>query len=77
LFVVDNGGQVAYRAWNTSFLIDFDNVFPGQHSLTVTSEDGASATVPFYVYNELAKHYQPEAYLEFIGNNPFIPTPTP
>jgi hypothetical protein len=75
--VVNNGGQVAYRAWTKSFLLDTGALRPGQHSFTVTNKEGASATVPFYVYQEPVPNYVPNASLSYIGNSPFIPTPTP
>ena len=75
--VVNNGGASAYRAWNSSFIMDMNNMFPGQHSMTITGTLGEKAIIPFYVYYELAKHHQDESYAEFIGNSPFIPTPTP
>lgn len=75
--VVNNGGQVAYRAWTKSFLLDTGAMWKGQHEFTVTNKEGASATVPFYVYREEAANYVPNASLSYIGNSPFIPTPTP
>lgn len=75
--VMDNGGSGAYRSWNTSFIVDFNNMFPAQHYFNLTNNEGATASIPFYVYDELAKHYVPEARLRYIGNSPFIPTPTP
>ena len=71
--VVYRGGMNYYRTWNATFAVDFSNLFPGQHFMTVTSDAGASVTVPFYVYRELPAHYQPMQYIEYIGNSPFIP----
>lgn len=75
--VVDNGGMDAYRTWNTSFIIDFNNAFPGQHDITATTESGASAIVPIYFRHELPGHYIPPVTVNFIDNSPFLPTPTP
>lgn len=75
--VVNNGGQVAYRAWTKSFLLDTGAMWKGQHEFTVTNKEGGSATIPFYVYQEPVKNYVPNASLSYIGNSPFIPTPTP
>ena len=76
--VVDNGGQSGYRSWNTSFIVDMNGMAaPAYHSFTVTSNEGAKAVASFYLRKELAAHYQPEKYLSYIDNNPFIPTPTP
>jgi hypothetical protein len=75
--VINNGGQVAYRAWTKSFLMDTGAMWKGQHSFTVTNKEGGSATIPFYVYSEPVNNYVPNASLNYIGNSPFIPTPTP
>jgi hypothetical protein len=75
--VVNNGGMRAYRSWNATFLMDFNNENPGQHDLTVSTDMGAKATAPFYIRRELAEHYKEETYLQFVDNSPFIPTPTP
>jgi len=69
---INNGGGGAYRAWNMSVIVDFNNVFPGPHFLTVSSDNGGSATVPIYVRQELAAHYNPPEYLKFVDNSPFI-----
>jgi hypothetical protein len=75
--VIEHGGLAAYRVWNTSFIIDFNQVFPGQHSFTVTSPNGATATIPIYRRVEQLPNYQPQSELGFFDNSPFIPTPTP
>jgi uncharacterized protein YcnI len=75
--VVNNGGQVAYRAWTKTFLLDTGTLSKGQHYFTVTNKEGATSTIPFYVRQELATHYVPDATLNYISNSPFIPTPTP
>lgn len=69
----ENLGSGYYRVWNVSFVIDYKNMFPGDHWLTVSTNDGGSGTVPFYVRRELADHYQPKEYIEFVDNSPFIP----
>jgi hypothetical protein len=71
--VVDNGGYGAYRTWNASLIVDFDNVFPGPHVLSVTSGSGGSASVPIYTRKELAEHYIPPEHIEYFDNSPFIP----
>jgi hypothetical protein len=75
--VIDNGGMQSYRAWNSSFIIDTQNMNPGQHYFTIVNDIGATAIVPMYVYRELEKNYQPKSMMQFIDNSPFIPTPTP
>ncbi len=71
--VVDNGGYGAYRTWNASLIVDFNNVFPGPHLLTVTSGSGGMASVPVYTRKELAEHYVPPEHIEYFDNSPFIP----
>jgi hypothetical protein len=75
--VIDNGGMRAYRAWNSSFIIDTQNMYPGQHYFTIVNDIGATAIVPMYVYRELEPNYRPKTMMQFIDNSPFIPTPTP
>lgn len=75
--VVNNGGQVAYRAWTKSFLVDTGAMSKGQHEFTVTNKEGGSATIPFYVRKEPEANYVPNVSLSYISNSPFIPTPTP
>ena len=71
------GNQSAYRQWNLTFSINLQNEAPIMHSFTVTNDFGAVASIPFYVYHELPQDYQDQVYLNYIGNSPFIPTPTP
>jgi len=71
--VVDHGGMNCYRTWNVTFNVDYSNMFPGPHDITVVSNEGASATVPFYVHRELAGHHQDPEYIQYVGNSPFIP----
>ena len=75
--VLNNGGEGAYRIWNTSFIVDFNQVAPGNHFFTVSSNEGASATVQVYRRVELLPHYMPPEYLGFFDNSPFLPRPTP
>lgn len=72
------GNQNAYRQWNLTLDLNLQGEVPiTEHFFTVTSNDGAAATIPFYINQEPATDYQPQVYLNFIGNSPFIPTPTP
>ncbi len=71
------GNISAYRQWNLTFDLNIQNEAPGPHYLTVIADDGATATVPFYISHELPPEHQDQVYLNYIGNNPFIPTPTP
>jgi hypothetical protein len=67
----------AWRQFNSMFLVNFKDISPGPHSYTMTSPQGASATVPIYKRVELPAHYVPNQTLEFFDNSPFIPKPTP
>jgi len=71
-YAVFNGGMAAYRTWNTTFIVDFNNVYPGYHDLTVTTDNGATAIVPIFIRQELPAHYTPPTFLKFIDNSPFI-----
>jgi hypothetical protein len=71
--VISNGGYGAYRTWNASLIVDFNNVFPGSHLLTVTSGSGGIASVPIYTRKEVADHYVPPTHIEYFDNSPFIP----
>lgn len=76
--VVNNGGMSAYRSWNSSFIFFTQDENPGPHTFTVSSDEtGATATVTFYIYRELADHYQSESKLQYVGNSPFLTPPTP
>lgn len=68
-----HGGMNFYRTWNISFAVDMSNLFPGPHSMTIYSDEGATMTVPFYKYSELPPHHIDQQHIEFIGNSPFIP----
>lgn len=67
----------AWRQFGYRIQVDTNELSPGQHYFTLTNPQGALAIVPFYVYRELPAHYQPPEYIQYIGNSPFIPTPTP
>ena len=73
LTVQNNGGEGAYRVWNTSFIMDFNQIAPGQHSFTITSNEGATAIIPIYRRVELFPNYMPPEELGFFDNSPFIP----
>lgn len=70
--VTDHGGMNYYRTWNATFAVDLSGLSTGPHSMTVISDAGASATVPFYKNKDIPAHYQPLQYIEYIGNSPFI-----
>ncbi len=69
----DNGGPGYYRAWAASFSIPLQNLPPGEHWISVDTNNGAHMDATFYVYNELKPHYQPEVFLKYIGSSPFVP----
>jgi hypothetical protein len=71
--VVSNGGYGAYRTWNASLIIDFNNVVPGPHMLTVTSGSGGHAAAPVYTRVEAAGNYVPPERIKYFDNSPFIP----
>lgn len=74
---MNNGGQKAYRTWNASFVYDLNTIAPGEHSITVVDATGGKGKIDIFIRRELPEHYKPDTYLQFVDNNPFIPTPTP
>jgi hypothetical protein len=68
----------AYRVWSKTVAFN-PNDFAASttHTLTVTTGSGASMTAPITIRRELEENYKPPAYVQFIDNNPFVPTPTP
>lgn len=62
----------AWRQFNALIPVDYDNIFPGYHYITITSKTGATQTVPIYIYRELPKHYVPPEYTEYFGTSPFV-----
>jgi hypothetical protein len=70
----DPGDWRQFEVWHT---IIFKDIFPGQHYLEITAPQGADQYVPFYIFKELPSDYIPPTYINYVGNSPFIPTPTP
>ncbi len=62
----------AWRQFNALVPVDYDNIFPGYHYITITSETGATQTVPVYIMKELDPHYIPPEYTEYLGTSPFV-----
>ncbi len=72
------GDKIGYwRQFQIVIPVDYNEIFPGKHTITATTESGARMDVEIYIYKEPAPHYQPANYTEYVGRNPFIPTPTP
>jgi len=61
-----------WRQFNSLIPVDYGNMFPGNHYITVSSPQGATMTVPFYVYKEPPAHYIPPQYIEYVGASPFV-----
>jgi hypothetical protein len=68
----------AYRTWFKTVVFN-PNDFAASttHTLTATTGSGATMTAPITIRKELEENYKPPAYVQFIDNNPFVPTPTP
>ncbi|MFA4849148.1 MAG: hypothetical protein WC626_05415 [Methanoregula sp.] len=62
----------AWRQFNTIIPVDYEQIFPGYHYITITSETGATQTVPIYIMKELDPHYIPPEYTEYLGTSPFV-----
>ena len=76
-YVINNGGEGAYRSWNKTFQVNMNSLGKGYHYITATNSEGATATIPFFIKSEDAQNSVPNVTLNYISNNPFIPTPTP
>jgi hypothetical protein len=66
----DDPGE--WRQFNAMIPVDYTQVFPGPHDITVTSPQGATQTVPFYIYKELPAHYIPSQYIDYVGVSPYV-----
>jgi hypothetical protein len=75
--VVDGGGSNAYRTWYKIAIFNPDDFVTGTHTITATTDSGAWVNAPVFIRKELAENYKPPAYIQYIDNNPFVPTPTP
>jgi hypothetical protein len=60
------------REFDAVFEVNYNQYYPGIHFLTMTSPEGATMTVPFYIYQELPAHYIPPQFVRYIGASPFI-----
>lgn len=69
--------QNAYRTWSKTILLDLNEYTPDQHTITLTTDSGAFVNAPLFIRRELPEHAKPETYVQYIGSNPFVPTPTP
>jgi len=74
--VVDGGGRNTYRTWYKTVIFDANDFVAGIHTLTLTTNSGASVSAPIFIRKELAENYNPPDYIQFIDNSPFIPVPT-
>lgn len=75
--VVAAGGSDSYRAWYKTVTIKPGDFVSGVHTLTLTTDSGASVNAPMFIRKELEENYKPPTYIQYVDNNPFIPTPTP
>jgi len=75
--VVDGGGSSAYRTWYKTAIFNANDFDKGTHTITLTTSAGASVNAPVFIRKELAANYNPPDYVQYIDNNPFVPTPTP
>lgn len=75
--VQDGGKSNAYRTWYKSALFEPNDFPAGEHTLTMTSSTDAFINAPVFIRKELPENYKPPEYVQFIDNNPFVPTPTP
>jgi hypothetical protein len=62
----------SWRQFDLLVPVDYSQIFPGYHDLQITSPEGATQTVQFYIYKELPPHYIPPQYTEYLGTSPFV-----
>jgi hypothetical protein len=67
----------AYRTWFKTVVFNPNDFAAGGHTLTATTGSGATMTAPVFIRKEPEESYRPPSYVQFIDNNPFVPTPTP
>jgi hypothetical protein len=75
VYATDTGAG-NYRTFNAYFDIEYNEMPPGDHSITTKLSDGTFSKVDFYVYEELTPVTRPK-YYKFVGGDPYIPIPTP
>lgn len=57
--------------------IDYEEIPVGQHEITATVPQGATQTVPFYVYDLPEGQEVPNETVKYVAGDLFRPTPTP
>jgi len=66
-----------WRYFQAIIPIDYSTIPVGQHEITVTAPQGATQTVPFYVYDLPAGQEVPNETVKYVAGDLFRPTPTP
>ena len=66
-----------WRYFQVIIPINYDEMPVGQHQITATVPQGASQTVPYYVYDLPAGQVTPNETVKYIAGDLFRPTPTP
>ena len=74
---LDGGGPGYWRQYSVSVPFDLKNMKAGEHTIEISCPEGGGMTVTPYIREEQPDSYQPEKYLKYVDNSPFIPTPTP
>jgi hypothetical protein len=67
----------AYRLWVAFMNVNIQNLNSGEHWISVYTDHGDKAGVPFRVYDRFASDTLPKAHIKYINYSYFIPTPTP
>ena len=61
-----------WREYNTLIPVNYNEVFPGFHNITVEAADGASISVQVYIYQTPEPNYIPTQSYQYTGINPYI-----
>jgi hypothetical protein len=70
--VIGSSNAGEWRQFNALIQVDYKNIFPGMHDVTVAAGDRTSQTVQVYIYKELPAHYVPPQYIEYTGVSPYV-----
>lgn len=75
--ITENASIGDYRTFHGYLPLYYDDISPGEHTLTAVLPNGKKSSVTFYRRVEPEQHYQQPKYFAFIDGHPFIPEPTP
>jgi len=66
-----------WRYFQIFIPIDYSQIPIGQHMISASTPQGATQSIPFYVYDLPAGQVTPNETIKYVAGNIFVPTPTP